>query len=353
MSEVVTGDAVVVEVRVAQPPIRAVALVIDMIVQIVLMIGAVMLIFTASIVSDPALAAAVSILISVLVLVGYPVIFETATRGRSLGKLVFGLRVVSDDGGPERFRQALFRGLAGVLEFWMFFGAPALIASLVSQRGKRLGDAFAGTIVISERGPSGTSQPVMMPPALEGWARTLELSQLPGEVAGAARQYLTRWHDLSPAVQHEMGVRIATQVASYVTPPPPPGTPPHAYLSAVLAERRRRDQARLGYPQGAPAAGGHPQAGPQPRPVPYGGPYSHPHAPAAPPPPPAPAAWPAPGPTPGPASGPTPGYTPGYAPGPTPGYTPGPAQPAPTPPAPPSPDPTSPGVTPGGFAPPQ
>ncbi|MFE3447333.1 RDD family protein [Nonomuraea sp. NPDC059194] len=327
MSEVVTGDAVVVEVRVAQPPIRAVALVIDMIVQIVLMVGAVMLIFATAVVSDPALAAAVSILVSVLVIVGYPVVFETATRGRSLGKLVCGLRVVSDDGGPERFRQALFRGLAGVLEFWMFFGAPALIASLVSQRGKRLGDAFAGTIVISERGPSGTSEPVLMPPALEAWARTLELSQLPGEVAGAARQYLVRWRDLSPAVQHEMGVRIATQVAAYVTPPPPPGVPPHAYLSAVLAERRRRDQARLGYPQGAPAPAGYPQARAGAGSVPYGGPYSHPHAPATPP------AWPGPGPVSTPGSGWS---------GPTPGPT-GPTDPAPAPP----------GVTPGGFAPPQ
>ncbi|MEU4718827.1 RDD family protein [Nonomuraea dietziae] len=297
MSEVVTGDAVVVEVRVAQPPIRAVALAIDMIVQVTLMVGVFLAVGFASVVSDPALAAAVSILISVLVMAGYPVIFETATRGRSLGKLALGLRVVSDDGGPERFRQALFRGLAGVLEFWTFFGAPALIASLISQRGKRLGDVFAGTIVISERGPSGSSQPVLMPPALEGWARTLELSQLPGEVAGAARQYLVRWHDLSPAVQHEMGVRIATQVAAYVTPPPPPGVPAHAYLSAVLAERRRRDQAR--YPQAQQGHGVRPQAAPYPQPGPYGQPYAQPHAPqvsppqaappsSSPPPPPAP-----------------------------------------------------------------
>ncbi|GAA2380464.1 RDD family protein [Nonomuraea africana] len=307
MSEVVTGDAVVVEVRVAQPPIRAVALMIDMLVQVVLMVGVFLAVGYSSVISDPALAAAVSILISVLVIAGYPVIFETATRGRSLGKLALGLRVVSDDGGPERFRQALFRGLAGVLEFWTFFGAPALIASLISQRGKRLGDVFAGTIVISERGPSGMSQPVMMPPALEGWARTLELSQLPAEVAGAARQYLMRWHDLSPAVQHEMGVRIATQVAAYVTPPPPPGVPAHAYLSAVLAERRRRDQAR--YPQAGPGHGVRPQAGPHPPPAPYGRPYAQPHAPQAAPP-----------------------------------------QPSPQQPAPPA---SAPRTTPGGFAPPQ
>ena len=80
-------------------------------------------------------------------------VFETATRGRSLGKMALGLRVVSDDGGPERFRQALFRALAGVIEIWMLTGGPAVICSLLSPKGKRIGDFFAGTVVISERAP--------------------------------------------------------------------------------------------------------------------------------------------------------------------------------------------------------
>ena len=83
---------------------------------------------------DPALSAAVLIVFTVLTIVGYPTIFETATRGRSLGKLAMGLRVVSDDGSPERFRQALFRALAGVIEIWMLTGGPAVICSLVSRR---------------------------------------------------------------------------------------------------------------------------------------------------------------------------------------------------------------------------
>jgi uncharacterized RDD family membrane protein YckC len=62
-----------------------------------------------------------------------------------------GLRVVGDDGGPERFRQALVRALASVLEIWLLLGAPALITSLLSGKGKRLGDTFAGTFVIQER----------------------------------------------------------------------------------------------------------------------------------------------------------------------------------------------------------
>ncbi|NUS05128.1 MAG: RDD family protein, partial [Nonomuraea sp.] len=245
MSEVVTGDAVVVEVRVAQMPSRAVAIIIDMAVQVTVLIGAYMLLGAFAVVTDAAMFGAVMIVLLVLVMVGYPVLFETLSRGRSLGKLALGLRVVADDGSPERFRQALFRGLAGLVEFWMFSGAPALISSLVSQRGKRLGDIFAGTIVISDRAPRDNGQVILMPPPLAAWAATLELSQLPDEVAQAARQYLMRWHDLTPQVQHEMGVRIATQIAAFVSPAAPAGVPPHAYLSAVLAERRRREEARF------------------------------------------------------------------------------------------------------------
>ena len=219
VSDVVTGEAVVVEVRVAQLPSRTAALLIDIVVQLVTLFGASYLVGVVSFTSDPALTAVIYLVLTVLVLVGYPVAFETLTRGRSLGKLALGLRVVSDDGSPERFRQALFRGLAGVLEFWTLGGAPALICSLISEKGKRLGDIFAGTIVISERAPRNNGQILDMPPPLAAWAATLELSRLPDEVADTARQYLMRWHDLLPQIQHEMGVRIATQVAAFVSPP--------------------------------------------------------------------------------------------------------------------------------------
>lgn len=244
MSEVVTGEAVVVEVRIAQLSSRALAFLIDWAVQWSLMILAFLLVTRASLVTDDSLATGLLILFVVLVTVGYPVAFETLSRGRSLGKLALGLRVVSDDGGPERFRQALFRGLAGFVEFWTFFGAPALITSLVNQRGKRLGDVFAGTTVIGERAPR-QDPPPQMPPGLAPWAATLELSGLTDDLANLARQYLSRWHQLSPPVRDEMGLRVAGQVSARVAPPPPPGVPPYAYLAAVLAERRRREEMRL------------------------------------------------------------------------------------------------------------
>src|ERR1700753_2859118 len=177
MSEVVTGDAVVLDVRVAQLPVRAVSALIDIAVILVGYLVALVLWAAALTQFDDAVTAAIMIIFTVLVFVGYPLVFETATRGRTLGKMAMGLRVVSDDGGPERFRQALFRALASVVEIWTLFGSPAVIFRIVLPRAKRFGDIFAGTVVISERGPRSAPPPAM-PPGLAWWASSLQLSGL-------------------------------------------------------------------------------------------------------------------------------------------------------------------------------
>src|SRR5688500_1616235 len=130
MAELVTGEAVAVEIKVARLASRACALLLDLMIQLVILNFALIPARMTELVADDAWSAGLVILTTVLVQVGYPCIFETMTRGRTLGKLALGLRVVSDDGGPVRFRQALVRALAGYVEFWAFAGAPALIASL-------------------------------------------------------------------------------------------------------------------------------------------------------------------------------------------------------------------------------
>lgn len=241
---VVTGDAVVLEVQIAQLPVRALSAMIDVtVVFIVYIIGVVL---WASVLTkfDDALSAAVLIIFTVLSMVGYPTAIETATRGRSLGKMALGLRVVSEDGGPERFRQALFRALAGVVEFWILLGGPAVICSLLSPKGKRLGDIFAGTVVISERAPR-LAPPPQMPPQLAWWASSLQLSGLRAEQAELARQFLSRASQLDPPVRDQMAYRITGDVVAQISPPPPPGVPPQMVLAAVLAERHNRELARL------------------------------------------------------------------------------------------------------------
>lgn len=265
MSEVVTGDAVVLDVQIAQLPVRAVGALIDITVVFFGYLVALVLWAIALRGFDDAVTGAIIIIFTVLVLVGYPLVFETATRGRSVGKIVMGLRVVSDDGGPERFRQALFRALASVVEIWMLFGSPAVICSMISPKAKRLGDIFAGTIVISERGPK-LGPPPAMPVPLAWWASSLQLSGLGAEQAELARQFLSRAPQLDPRVRDQMAYRIAGDVLSRVAPPPPPGTPPQLALAAVLAERHHRELARLRPPPGGSPPSPPPHAPPPPAP---------------------------------------------------------------------------------------
>ncbi|MGW6461244.1 RDD family protein [Streptomyces sp. NPDC055078] len=245
MSALVTGDAVVLGLNPAKLPSRALALAIDMAVvwAAYLLISIALALATASL--DEAAVMAVTIATFLLVLVGAPIAVETLSHGRSLGKLACGLRVVRDDGGPIRFRHALVRGAMGVVEILMTFGVVACIASLVSARGRRIGDVFAGTLVIRERVPSGRGTAVPPPPPwLVGRFRELDLSAVPDHLWLAIRQYLTRMGQLDPAVSWSMAERLAGDLAERTGGPPPQGVPPAAYLAAVVNERQSRDAKR-------------------------------------------------------------------------------------------------------------
>ncbi len=261
---VVTGEAVALDVRLAHWPSRLLAKLIDLILQFIIFFLLVLVVGQLVTGSDGDASAAIVLCILVFAFVGYNVLLETVWRGRTPGKAALGLRVVRDDGGPVRFRHALVRGIMFPLESW----GPALFASIFSRRGKRFGDMLAGTIVVQERVPGVTAQPVQMPGPLAWWATTLDLSRLDDDLALACRQFLSRQNELHPAARDAMGNELMAAVLARVTPPPPPGTPGWAYLSAVLAERRRREEQRMYAaapvaPQyGAPGSlGGTPQYG--------------------------------------------------------------------------------------------
>jgi uncharacterized RDD family membrane protein YckC len=239
----VTGEAVALDLRVAEFPSRMLALALDLVVQM----GALLLVvwFSAAVAAqtDGAAAAAISLVSVVAVIVGLPTLVETLSRGRSLGKLAAGLRVVRDDGGPVRFRHAFVRALFMIVDLWISSGAVGLISALVSTRSKRLGDHFAGTVVIRERVPVASAVhqlTYVMPPVLEGWAATLDLTRLPDVTVLQARQFLARAASIAPGVRTTMGRQLAAEVSSYVTPAAPLGTPPETYLLTVLTERMRR-----------------------------------------------------------------------------------------------------------------
>lgn len=194
---------------------------------------------------DDALIAATVLVFFLAAWLGYPITMETLTRGRSLGKMAAGLRTVRDDAGPITFRHALTRGLLGVVEVYLFWGVPAIIASVMSSKGKRLGDMLAGTYVVHDRVTAHLRPPVPMPPHLASWATSADISQLPDDLAMSVRTFLPAAPSMTPPTREEMGRRLLSEMSLYVAPTPPPGNHPEYVLAAILAERRRRDSLRL------------------------------------------------------------------------------------------------------------
>ncbi|MEV4758445.1 RDD family protein [Micromonospora sp. NPDC049559] len=257
-AQFVTGEAVRLDPRVARLGSRMLARAVDLVLQVLLFVllwmvaGLLVLILgeTGLLRYDEALFEGIGVVVLVAVVVGYPVTMESVTSGRTLGKYLLGLRVVREDGGPVRFRQALTRGLVGAAVELPGLLPPltwlaCIVTMLVSPSGKRFGDYAAGTLVIHDRGVTTWGWFVRMPPPLAAWAATLDLAGLDDDLALAVRHYLARYRRLRQPARDQLGSRLAAEVAAVTRPLPPPGTPFWAYLAAVHAERQRRALHRL------------------------------------------------------------------------------------------------------------
>jgi uncharacterized RDD family membrane protein YckC len=245
VDDLVTGEAVALELPAAGIAIRALSGGLDLLVAGVAMwIGLFVATATTLNADDAIIGVAMTVLLA-LVSVVLPTTMETLTRGRSVGKLATGLRTVRDDAGPIGFRHAFTRALVGFVEIWALFGVPALVSGLVSGKGKRLGDYAAGTYVVRERVHIALPPPPMMPPQLAVWAAGADIARLPDGLAMAVRQFLMRAPRLSPHSRAALGVELRDEVANYLAPQPPADTHPELLLAAVIADRRRRDAIRL------------------------------------------------------------------------------------------------------------
>ena len=146
--------------------------------------------------------------------------------------VALGLRVVRDDGGSIRFRQALLRGLA----FWAIDFAPwtafcgGLVSAAVNPNSKRLGDLMAGTVVIRTRSPRPPQPIPDVPAALVDWTGQLELSRLPDDLVTASRHLVQRADGLLPYPRDQLAHDLAQ---ARPTAPPRLATAAAEFLGAV------------------------------------------------------------------------------------------------------------------------
>ncbi|MGI8775873.1 MAG: RDD family protein [Acidimicrobiales bacterium] len=168
---------------------------------------------------------------------GYPVACETLWRGRTVGKAAMGLRVVTVEGAPVRFRHAAIRAALGLVELGLTGGAVAVLSILVTRRHQRLGDLVAGTLVLRERSGLRAPTPVRftVPYGMEAYAATLDVAGVTTDDYVATRTFLVRAAALPPGVRWWLSDQVATPVATRVRPSPPAGVSAEAWLACVAA----------------------------------------------------------------------------------------------------------------------
>ena len=242
--ELVTGEAVALDVRPASIILRAAGTIIDWVAYILLFLGMAFLVSgLTGVAIDNALGRALGIAGLVVCLLIVPMAVETATGGRSLGKLAIGARIVRDDGGAIQLRHAFIRALLGVIEIYLTFGGIAATTALLNGKSKRLGDLLAGTYSQHERVPRLVQQQVALPLALETWAQTVDIVRLPDRLSRRIAQFLRQAAKLTPATRLRLADSLAAESAPFVSPKP--DVPAEVFLAGVAAVRRSRETKAL------------------------------------------------------------------------------------------------------------
>ena len=138
---------------------------------------------------------------------GYFIVLEALWNGQTAGKKALGIRVVRDGGYPLDWGASLVRNLIRVGE--MLFGSYALsaICALVSPQNKRIGDIAAGTIVV--RVGQQAALPHFEPANQAVYAAT-------GYVSGEERVLIHRFIERRDTLQSDRRRDLAARLAGRV-----------------------------------------------------------------------------------------------------------------------------------------
>ena len=240
-----TGEAVALDLRPTGWALRAAGALIDAVVYLGAYIVIAISLFVAATNanSEDAVYGIVAIVALVGCLVVAPIAVETASRGKSLGKLAVGARIVRDDGGAIGFRHAAIRALVGVFEVFMTFGGIAAVAGLVTDRTRRIGDLLAGTYSQYERVAHAPAPVYGVPYELTAWAHTADVARMPDGLSRRVTQFLSQARQFAPESRARAASELANEVSRYVSPLP--AVAPEIFLAGVTVVRREREYTAL------------------------------------------------------------------------------------------------------------
>jgi uncharacterized RDD family membrane protein YckC len=241
---IMTGEAVALELRPTPFVLAAAGAAIDWAVYFIggtfaIAYGIILPLSVSQLGNDSATVSASVAVGLVLVLIVIPTAVELLSKGKSLGRLAVGARIVRDDGGAIGFRHAFIRNLVSLLEIFITIGGLAAIFGLLNDKSKRVGDVLAGTYSQYERVPRLTEPVFGVPLELQSWALTADVARIPNRVSLRASKFLRQAHQLTPGTRTSVARQLAHELSVWVSPIPPAA--PELFVAAVVALRRDRE----------------------------------------------------------------------------------------------------------------
>lgn len=144
----------------------------------------------------------------------YFVLLEWLWQGQTVGKRLYGLRVIRDDGAPAGFVAVLIRNLIRIIDFLPAFYGLGLLMIIFTPRSQRLGDLAAGTYVVRAPRPQLDYFSLRTVTPL-GAGRGIQTRALPGEMQRLVREFVAREGRLAPTDRGRLAKQIADRVRPY------------------------------------------------------------------------------------------------------------------------------------------
>ena len=166
-----------------------------------------------------------------LLFAGYFIFFEWFWDGQTPGKRLLKLRVIRDDGRPITLWESIARNLLRLFDSVPGFFVPVysvgLIAIFLSDRDQRIGDIFAGTVVIRERTDEAPTfaETFSNPVSDAAFRRVQKRTLFNGDISGVSyleievvESFLRRRWDLTDKQRVWMAWRVALPLMYKIKP---------------------------------------------------------------------------------------------------------------------------------------
>jgi uncharacterized RDD family membrane protein YckC len=240
---IVTPEGITLALPLAGVGSRFIAALIDTSIQFAALLGLSLL---RAGLPDNGVVSAVFIVVAFVLFTGYDISFETLASGRTPGKRVTGLRVVTAAGAPVRFTTSAIRNVLRVVDILPGTYLIGIVTIVLTTRNQRLGDLAAGTLVVRERTgadsrPSGPwtvvpgSDPGDDVDPFEGW----DVTAVTGDEVATVRRFLERRTSLVPDARARLAAELAGRLRPKVAAPET-DVPDETFLMRVVGAKGRQ-----------------------------------------------------------------------------------------------------------------